>query len=220
MCCHGDEPSEVGEEEELRTTMRGTERTERKTSSRELRGSIESDSTYSSYESETLPYDEDLVVVSNRHVGCCYCFYTGWWIMFSGFFMFIFWCLAGLLSMLSIFGFCWGKKCFQIACINLVAWKKTNRGVIKKHIYYIRHPRANGFGIAMWYIFCAWWLSLMHFVFALLNVCLVVGIPFAYQHVKWGIMVWRCGQIALTLEEAEAISGIDAKAGYDSEADE
>mmetsp|Transcript_3123 Transcript_3123/g.7259 ORF Transcript_3123/g.7259 Transcript_3123/m.7259 type:complete len:217 (-) Transcript_3123:882-1532(-) len=215
MCCH-DELSETAGEDELRSTMRGTERTDRKSSSRELRGSIESDSTYSSYESEALPYDEDLVVVSNRHVGCCYCFYSGWWVMFGGIWMFIFWCLAGLLSMLTIFGFCWGKKCFQIACICLLPWKKTNRGVIKKHIYYIRYPRANGFGIALWYI-CSLFLSLMHLVFALLNVILIVGIPFAYQHVKWAIMVWRCGQFALTLEEAEAISGIDAKAGSDSE---
>ncbi|CAD7951140.1 unnamed protein product [Amoebophrya sp. A120] len=221
MCCHRDgETTTAGEEEKSSMTYRNSAgRTERLSSSRELRGSIESDSTYSSYSSEALPYDEDLVVISNKHVGCCYCLNTTVWLLLGGLEMFIFWCLAGLACALSIVGFSWAKKCFSIACIVLMPWKKSGRGVVKKHIYYIRNVRPNYCGIFMWYVFplCAPILSILHLVFALLNLLTLIGIPFAYQHFKWAAMVWRCGAIALTLEEAEQLTGSYAKAGYDSE---
>ncbi|CAD7950206.1 unnamed protein product [Amoebophrya sp. A25] len=213
-CCSREEPM-VDVDEEERLTAR-KEPTYRKSTVRELRNSIESDSTYSSYSEPILPYDEDLVVINNKHVGCCYCFNYFIWVVFGGFWMSLFWCLAGILCCITVFGIPFGCKCFKIACIVLVPWKNKNAGVVKKHIYWIKNPTPAYFQIFCWY-FCALWLSVMHLIFALLNAVILVGLPFAYQHCKWFCMCWTCGHIALTIDECEEITGIDARMGSDDE---
>jgi uncharacterized membrane protein YccF (DUF307 family) len=51
-------------------------------------------------------------------------------------------------------------------------------------------------GNAVWLVLAGWWLALLHLLFAILLAITIVGIPFAWAHVKLaGIALWPIGKI-------------------------
>ena len=51
-------------------------------------------------------------------------------------------------------------------------------------------------GNAVWLVLAGWWLALLHLLFAILLAITIIGIPFAWAHVKLaGIALWPIGKI-------------------------
>ncbi|CAD7950208.1 unnamed protein product [Amoebophrya sp. A25] len=204
MCnCTGEEDENGTGSDSEKETLRGEE--SRRSSKRTSRST---DSAWSASEKEDVdPFDEDFVVISNKHVGCCYGLNYGIWVTFGGAIMFLMWALMGLICCCTVIGMGWGFKCFSIATIVLVPWKHKNRGVVKKNIYYIENPEPKYWGIVLWWIVCGLILTVLHLVFAALTFVTFIGMPFTYQHIKFIQMIWKPGHICLTLDECEAIVG-------------
>jgi len=51
-------------------------------------------------------------------------------------------------------------------------------------------------GNILWFVLAGWWLALGHLVTALLCAVTIVGIPFAWAHLKLaGIALWPIGKV-------------------------
>jgi uncharacterized membrane protein YccF (DUF307 family) len=58
-------------------------------------------------------------------------------------------------------------------------------------------------GNIIWLIFAGWWLALGHLLFALGHAITIIGLPFAWAHLKLaGLALWPIGKIIVPIEEA------------------
>ena len=88
--------------------------------------------------------------------------------------------LAGLVCCLTIVGIPFGLQCFKVAGLALFPFGKDfttgDRGVV-----------SFGFNI-LWLLFAGIWIFLSHLALGLACAVTIIGIPFAYQHLKLGML--------------------------------
>ncbi|MCC6334454.1 MAG: YccF domain-containing protein [Myxococcales bacterium] len=104
-----------------------------------------------------------------------------WAILGGGFILALEYLLAGLVCCLTIVGIPFGLQCFKIAGLALFPFGKdfnddVNRG-------------AGSFLLnILWIVFAGIWIFLSHVVLAVSLAVTIIGIPFAVQHVKLGML--------------------------------
>ena len=99
------------------------------------------------------------------------------WFVFSGFWLWLAYMLAGIICCVLIITIPWGIASFRMA--NYAAWP-FGREVINK-------PRAGVFsflGNVIWIIAAGWWLALTHIVTGLLLCITIIGIPLGIANFK------------------------------------
>ena len=99
------------------------------------------------------------------------------WFVFSGFWLWIAYVLAGILCCLLIVTIPWGIASFRMA--NYAVWP-FGREVVSK-------PRAgvlSFLGNVIWVIAAGWWLALTHIVTGLLLCITIIGIPMGIANFK------------------------------------
>ena len=99
------------------------------------------------------------------------------WFVFSGFWLWIAYMLAGIICCLLIITIPWGIASFRMA--NYAVWP-FGREVVNK-------PRAGVFsflGNVIWIIAAGWWLALTHIVTGLLLCVTIIGIPLGIANFK------------------------------------
>jgi len=99
------------------------------------------------------------------------------WIVFGGLWMALAWVIAGVIMAITIFG----------------------RKAVSRAQYSGRHDIGTGlFGFAgnlIWLVLAGWWLALGHLLTAVLLAVTIIGIPFAWAHLKLaGIALWPIGK--------------------------
>uniref|UniRef100_UPI0035B4E3D5 YccF domain-containing protein n=1 Tax=Aestuariivirga sp. TaxID=2650926 RepID=UPI0035B4E3D5 len=58
-------------------------------------------------------------------------------------------------------------------------------------------------GNILWLVFAGWWLALMHLMWAFLLAITIIGIPFAWAHLKLaGIALWPIGKMIVPKDQA------------------
>jgi uncharacterized membrane protein YccF (DUF307 family) len=58
-------------------------------------------------------------------------------------------------------------------------------------------------GNIIWFILAGWWLALGHLLFALGLAVTIIGLPFAWAHLKLaGLALWPIGKMIVPSEEA------------------
>ncbi|EAY57119.1 MAG: hypothetical protein UBAL2_80490401 [Leptospirillum rubarum] len=102
------------------------------------------------------------------------------WVLFGGLFMAIGWALAGIFSFITIIGIPWGIAAFRIASFSL--WPFGREMVDRKQG--VGMKTASLLGNIIWIVLCGWWIALGHLISALLCAVTIIGIPFAWQHIK------------------------------------
>jgi uncharacterized membrane protein YccF (DUF307 family) len=99
------------------------------------------------------------------------------WFIFSGFWLWLAYMLAGVICCVLIVTIPWGIASFRIA--NYVAWP-FGREVVEK-------PTA-GFwsliGNIIWFVVAGWWLAVAHVTTAIALCITIVGIPLAIANLK------------------------------------
>lgn len=107
------------------------------------------------------------------------------WFVLGGFAMGCAWWLAGLLCFLSIVGMPWGRACFVIGQLAFFPFGKE---AIGREALTGRSDIGTGFwgglGNVVWFLVLGFWLALGHLASALACFVTVIGIPFAWQHLK------------------------------------
>lgn len=96
------------------------------------------------------------------------------WFFLGGIWLFLAWCLFGLVLCLTIVGIPFAKQCFKIAVLSLMPYGK------KVVLDYSKHPVAN----LLWVVFFGWELGLIHLFAGIINCITVIGIPSGIQCFK------------------------------------
>jgi uncharacterized membrane protein YccF (DUF307 family) len=102
------------------------------------------------------------------------------WFIFGGWISGTLWILAGLLLAVTIIGLPWTPAAFRMAGFSYWPFGK---------IIVDANPSPAGALLnILWLLLAGWWLALHHLVLAAGLAVTIVGIPFAWQHVKLAIM--------------------------------
>ncbi len=107
------------------------------------------------------------------------------WILAGGWFMALVWLAAGILAYISILGIPWGRACLVIARFTLFPFGYE---AVPRNVAYGKGDIGTGIpgmlGNIIWFILPGLWIALGHLVIALLLALTIIGIPFAWQHLK------------------------------------
>jgi uncharacterized membrane protein YccF (DUF307 family) len=118
------------------------------------------------------------------------------WIVLGGFWMAVGWLIAAVLMAVTIIGIPWARAAVTIAGYTLFPFGQR---AISRETVSGRSDIGTGplgvIGNIIWFILAGWWLALGHLGTALLMAITIVGLPFAWAHLKLaGIALWPIGK--------------------------
>jgi uncharacterized membrane protein YccF (DUF307 family) len=127
------------------------------------------------------------------------------WFVFGGWYMALGWLVAALVMAITIVGLPWAPAAFNIAWYTLLPFGQT---VVSREDYTGRPGLADtpiGFiGNLIWLVLAGWWLALGHLVTAVGLALTIIGLPFAWAHLKLaGLALWPLGKVVVTVEDAD-----------------
>lgn len=135
------------------------------------------------------------------------------WILTGGLWMAAAWLVAGVLLALTIIGLPWARAAFNIAAYTLLPFGYR---VMPREGYTGRTDLGTGplgfVGNLIWLVLAGWWLALGHLVTAVALAITIVGIPFAWAHLKLaGLALWPIGRIIVPVDELPAGRGYSTR---------
>ncbi|MBY0382122.1 MAG: YccF domain-containing protein [Xanthobacteraceae bacterium] len=118
------------------------------------------------------------------------------WIVLGGFWMAVGWVVAAVIMAITIIGLPWARAAFNIAAYTLFPFGQK---AVSRDVYFGREDVGTGLlgflGNLIWLVLAGWWLALGHLVTAVLMAVTIIGIPFAWAHLKLaGIALWPIGK--------------------------
>jgi uncharacterized membrane protein YccF (DUF307 family) len=125
------------------------------------------------------------------------------WMIFGGLEMAIGWLFAALIMVLTIVGIPWARAAFNIAAYALLPF---GRKAVSRAEYFGTEDVGTGpFGLLgniVWLVLAGWWLALGHLIAAILLAITIIGIPFAWAHLKLaGLALWPIGKMIVDADE-------------------
>jgi Predicted membrane protein len=119
------------------------------------------------------------------------------WIVFGGLWMAIGWLIAAVLMAITIVGLPWTRAAFNIASYTLLPFGQK---AVSRAQYAGSADVGTGplgvLGNIVWLVLAGWWLALGHLITAILLAVTIVGIPFAWAHLKLAaIALWPIGKM-------------------------
>jgi uncharacterized membrane protein YccF (DUF307 family) len=126
------------------------------------------------------------------------------WIVFGGLWMAVGWVIAAVLMAITIVGLPWTRAAFNIASYTLLPFGQK---AVSRAEYFGSEDMGTGplgvLGNIVWLMLAGWWLALGHLITAILLAVTIVGIPFAWAHLKLaGIALWPIGKMIVPAEDA------------------
>lgn len=124
------------------------------------------------------------------------------WIVFGGIWMAAGWVLAAVIMAITIIGIPWARAAFNIAIYTFLPFGQT--AVSREEV--LGHGDTGtgllGFiGNLIWLLLAGWWLALMHVVLALAFAITIIGLPFAWAHLKLArLALWPIGKMVVPYE--------------------
>lgn len=128
------------------------------------------------------------------------------WIIFGGLWMAVGWVIAGLIMIVTIIGIPWARAAFNIAGYALLpfGFMAVNREISRGQEDIGTGPLGT-VGNIVWLVLAGWWLALAHVITAVLLAITIIGIPFAWAHLKLaGIALWPIGKEIVARDSAPA----------------
>jgi uncharacterized membrane protein YccF (DUF307 family) len=130
------------------------------------------------------------------------------WVFTGGLWTAAAWILGALLMCLTIIGLPWARAAFNIALYTFLPF---GHRAVSRARFTGREDIGTGplgvLGNLIWLILAGWWLAVLHLVNAAALAITIIGIPFAWAHIKLAaIALWPIGRMIVTVEEAEAAS--------------
>jgi uncharacterized membrane protein YccF (DUF307 family) len=129
------------------------------------------------------------------------------WVVFGGWWMALGWLLAAVVMAITIVGLPWARAAFNIAWYALLPFGQT---VVARDEYSGRGDLGTGplgtLGNLVWLVLAGWWLALGHLCTAVALAITIIGLPFAWAHLKLaGLALWPIGKTVVTVDEAERL---------------
>ena len=124
------------------------------------------------------------------------------WIVCGGLYMAVAWIVAALIMAITIVGLPWTRAAFNIALYTLLPFGQ--KAVSRAEVTGSEDIGTGPFGMLgniIWLVLAGWWLALGHFITAILLALTVIGIPFAWAHLKLaGIALWPIGKMIVPVD--------------------
>ena len=126
------------------------------------------------------------------------------WLFFGGLWMGAAWGLAAIIMAITIIGVPWAKAAFNIAVYTLLPFGYK---AVSREDYFGRSDVGTGplgtIGNIVWLVLAGWWLALGHVLVAIVLAMTIIGIPFAWAHLKLaGIALWPIGKMIVPADDA------------------
>jgi uncharacterized membrane protein YccF (DUF307 family) len=113
------------------------------------------------------------------------------WILLGGLEMAVGWLIAALIMAITIIGLPWARAALTIALYTLLPFGQT----------VVDRPTGAGagplgfIGNLIWLVLAGWWLALGHLIVAILLAVTIIGLPFAWAHLKLAALaLWPVGK--------------------------
>jgi uncharacterized membrane protein YccF (DUF307 family) len=118
------------------------------------------------------------------------------WLLIGGVWMAAGWVVAAIIMAITIIGLPWARAAFNIAIYTLLPFGQR---AVRRDILTGQSDVGTGLlgfiGNLIWLVLAGWWLALGHLVTAFLLALTIIGIPFAWAHLKLaGIALWPIGR--------------------------
>jgi len=118
------------------------------------------------------------------------------WLLIGGLYMAAAWVLAGVIMAITIVGLPWTRAAFNIAVYTLLPFGQK---AVRRDVLTGRADLGTGLlgmiGNLIWLVLAGWWLALGHLLTAIVLALTIIGIPFAWAHLKLaGIALWPIGK--------------------------
>jgi uncharacterized membrane protein YccF (DUF307 family) len=125
------------------------------------------------------------------------------WVIFGGLWMALAWVLAAILMAITIIGLPWTRAAFNIALYTLLPFGQR---AVSRAEYTGRDDLGTGplgvIGNLIWLVIAGWWLTLLHLMTAVLLAVTIIGLPFAWAHIKLaGLALWPIGKMIVPSDE-------------------
>jgi uncharacterized membrane protein YccF (DUF307 family) len=119
------------------------------------------------------------------------------WILFGGLWMAAAWVIAAIIMAITIIGLPWARAAFNIAAYTLLPFGQR---AVRRDSLTGRPDIGTGplglIGNLIWLVLAGWWLALGHLATAIVLAVTIIGIPFAWAHLKLaGIALWPIGKV-------------------------
>jgi uncharacterized membrane protein YccF (DUF307 family) len=125
------------------------------------------------------------------------------WIIFGGIWMAAAWVLAALIMVVTIVGIPWARAAFNIALYTLLPF--GHRAVRRDELTGYGDFGTGPLGVVgniVWLVLAGWWLALGHLIAAVALAVTIIGIPFAWAHIKLaGLALWPIGMAIVPEDE-------------------
>jgi uncharacterized membrane protein YccF (DUF307 family) len=126
------------------------------------------------------------------------------WIFFGGLYMALGWIVAAVIMAITIIGLPWARAAFNIASYTLLPF---GRKAVSRAEHLGGHDVGTGpFGLLgniIWFVLAGWWLALGHLITAIVLAITIIGIPFAWAHLKLaGLALWPIGKMIVDADDA------------------
>jgi uncharacterized membrane protein YccF (DUF307 family) len=119
------------------------------------------------------------------------------WIVTGGIWMAAGWLLAAVIMAITIIGLPWTRAAFNIALYALLPFGQQ---AVSRAEYTGLDDIGTGplgtLGNVVWLLLAGWWLALGHLIEAVILGITIIGLPFAWAHLKLaGIALWPIGKM-------------------------
>jgi len=113
------------------------------------------------------------------------------------------WLIAAAIMAITIIGLPWARAAFNIASYTLLPFGPR---AVSRRDYLGEENIGTGplgfLGNLIWLIFAGWWLALGHLITAILRAVTIIGIPFAWAHLKLaGLALWPVGKMIVEADD-------------------
>jgi len=124
------------------------------------------------------------------------------WIVTGGIWMAAGWLLAAVIMAITIIGLPWARAAFNIALYTLLPFGQQ---AVSRAEYTGDDDLGTGplgtLGNIVWLLLAGWWLALGHLITAILLAITIIGLPFAWAHLKLaGMALWPIGKMIVPIE--------------------
>lgn len=118
------------------------------------------------------------------------------WIICGGLVMALGWLLAAVIMAITIIGLPWTRAAFNLAHYALLPFghRAVPRDLVSGHEDIGTGP-LGVIGNVLWLVLAGWWLALGHLGAAVVAAITIIGLPFAWAHLKLaGLALWPIGR--------------------------